>query len=31
LDERELLMGAYRDFNARRIEDVLARMHPEVT
>lgn len=30
MDERELLMGAYRDFNARRIEDVLARMHPEV-
>lgn len=30
MDERELLMAAYRDFNARRIEDVLTRMHPEV-
>lgn len=30
MDERELLTAAYRDFNARRIEDVLARMHPDV-
>jgi hypothetical protein len=29
-DERELLLGAYRDFNARRLEAVLARMHPDV-
>jgi len=29
-DERELLRGAYRDFNARRIDAVLARMHPNV-
>jgi hypothetical protein len=29
-DERELLRGAYRDFNARRIDAVLARMHPAV-
>ena len=28
MDERELLAGAYRDFNARRIDAVLARMHP---
>jgi hypothetical protein len=29
-DERELIEGAYRDFNARRIDAVLARMHPNV-
>jgi hypothetical protein len=29
-DERELLEGAYRDFNARRLEAVLARMQPDV-
>lgn len=29
-DERELLRGAYRDFNARHIDAVLARMHPSV-
>ena len=29
-EERELLQGAYRDFNARRLEAVLARMRPEV-
>lgn len=29
-DERELLLGAYRDFNARRLEAVLARMRPDV-
>lgn len=28
--ERDLLQGAYRDFNARKLEDVLARMHPDV-
>ena len=28
--ERELLEGAYRDFNARRMEEVLARMSPDV-
>lgn len=30
MDEHELLTTAYTDFNARRIEDVLARMHPDV-
>jgi len=30
LDERELLISAYRDFNARRIDAVLARMQPSV-
>jgi len=30
MDERELLKAAYRDFNARRMEAVLARMHPDV-
>ncbi|MDE3186996.1 MAG: nuclear transport factor 2 family protein [Acidobacteriota bacterium] len=30
MDERELLTTAYANFNARRIEDVLARMHPGV-
>jgi hypothetical protein len=29
-DERELLQGAYRDFNARRLDAVLARMQPDV-
>jgi hypothetical protein len=29
-EERELLLGAYRDFNARRLDAVLARMHPDV-
>jgi SnoaL-like domain len=29
-DERQLLEGAYRDFNARRLEAVLARMRPDV-
>ena len=29
-DERELLEGAYRDFNARRLDAVLARMRPNV-
>jgi len=28
--ERELLMGAYRDFNARRLDAVLERMWPDV-
>ena len=28
--ERDLLAGAYRDFNARRIDAVLARMQPDV-
>ena len=27
---QEMLAGAYRDFNARRIDDVLKRMHPAV-
>ena len=30
VNDREILAAAYRDFNARRIEDVLARMHPDV-
>ncbi|MGB6975028.1 MAG: nuclear transport factor 2 family protein [Terracidiphilus sp.] len=30
MDERELLTAAYRDFNSRRMEAVLARMHPDV-
>jgi len=29
-DERQLLMSAYREFNARNIDAVLAFMHPEV-
>ncbi len=29
-EERELLQGAYREFNDRQLEAVLARMHPEV-
>jgi hypothetical protein len=28
--ERELLRGAYRDFNERKLEEVLARLHPDV-
>jgi hypothetical protein len=28
--DRDLLTGAYRDFNARQIESVLARLHPAV-
>ena len=31
MDDRELLAGAYRDFNARRIDAVHARLHPDVT
>ena len=31
MDDRELLAGAYRDFNARRLDAVLARLHPDVT
>lgn len=30
VDEHELLTGAYLDFNARNIDAVLARMHPDV-
>jgi len=30
LNELELLTAAYRDFNARRMDAVLARMHPSV-
>lgn len=30
MDEPELLKAAYRDFNARRMEAVLASMHPDV-
>ena len=30
-DERELIRGAYDDFNARRLEAVLTRMRPDVT
>ena len=30
MEERELLEGAYRDFNARQLEAVLARMQPDV-
>ena len=29
-DEFEMLRGAYRDFNARRLDAVLARMQPDV-
>jgi hypothetical protein len=29
-DERELLEGAYRDFNSRKIDAVLERLHPRV-
>jgi hypothetical protein len=28
--EREILSAAYRDFNARNIEAVISRMHPDV-
>ena len=28
--DREILIAAYRDFNARRIDAVLAHMHPDV-
>jgi hypothetical protein len=28
--ERNLLESAYRDFNARKLEEVLARLHPDV-
>lgn len=28
--ERDLLGSAYRDFNARKLEEVLARLHPQV-
>ncbi|MBS1805265.1 MAG: nuclear transport factor 2 family protein [Acidobacteria bacterium] len=30
MSEREILTAAYRDFNARDIEAVVSRMHPEV-
>lgn len=30
LEDRELLRAAYADFNARRIDEVLARLHPNV-
>lgn len=30
MNEREILTVAYRDFNARNIEAVISRMHPEV-
>lgn len=30
LEDRELLRAAYADFNARRIDDVLSRLHPNV-
>jgi hypothetical protein len=30
MTEREILTAAYRDFNARNIEAVISRMHPEV-
>ena len=30
MSEREVLTAAYRDFNARNIEAVISRMHPEV-
>lgn len=29
-DPREILLGAYREFNARELDAVLARMHPDV-
>jgi len=29
-DERELLLAAYSEFNARKLEEVLARLHPGV-
>jgi hypothetical protein len=30
MDEREILTEAYHNFNARRMDEVLARMHPAV-
>jgi hypothetical protein len=30
MTEREILAAAYRDFNARNIEAVISRMHPDV-
>ena len=30
MNQREILSRAYRDFNARNIEPVISRMHPEV-
>lgn len=30
LEDRDLLRAAYADFNARRMDDVLARLHPNV-
>jgi hypothetical protein len=30
LNEQDLLLEAYRDFNARRLDAVLVRLHPEV-
>ena len=30
ISEREILFGAYRDFNSRNIDAVLSRMHPQV-
>jgi hypothetical protein len=30
MSEREVLTAAYRDFNARNIEAVISRMHPQV-
>jgi hypothetical protein len=30
MSEREVLSAAYRDFNARNIDAVISRMHPEV-
>lgn len=30
MSQREVLTAAYRDFNARNIEAVISRMHPEV-
>ena len=30
MSERETLQGAYRDFNARNIDAVISRMHPQV-
>lgn len=30
MDERDLLLAAYRDFNARSLDAVLDRLHPEV-
>lgn len=30
MNERDLLLDAYRDFNARRLDGLLAHLHPEV-